>query len=239
MGNFWKDASIYSILVVTCCIYSLFLPFYPKLAQEKGLSLSGIGLMFSINPFANLISTLILGKYMVTIGRKLVLILGLIFSGLSLVFIAPLSLSNYESMIILTVLSRILVGLSISFTFISCTAIFATDYPGQAQIMIGRMEAAISIGFILGPQLGAIFYSLSLLYSCLTFSALTFIFALVFWRAIGELRLYKVQNEEISVISLCKKPVFLYLENYFITWLVHGLFIFIRNAFNNFRTSFR
>ena len=74
MGQISKQVTIYLSLLLVFCSFTLISPFYPEIAQDKGLPLWMIGVIFSLNPLAQLITSLLLSKYMVLIGRKIVLI---------------------------------------------------------------------------------------------------------------------------------------------------------------------
>ena len=171
MGAILKEATIYICLIIVCCNYTIILPFFPKLAEDKGLSISLIGTILSINPFVNLISTFFLKKYMKNIGRKKVLISSLAFTVFSALVLSSIEKVNYTGVIVLSLLSKMLVGLSLSCIFVSVSAIFAVDYPEKLQIMLGRMEASISAGLFIGPLIGAFFEMVDLFISLLIFGS--------------------------------------------------------------------
>ncbi len=59
--------SVYTFL--TYAYYSLFSPFYPGIATEKGMSDTEIGIIFGVYPFVILILSPFFGKYVITYAQ--------------------------------------------------------------------------------------------------------------------------------------------------------------------------
>ena len=66
---------IFGIGIFATFIQSVLPPFYPKIAEEKGVSFFMVGLVFSINPAVSSISSPIFGMLLAKLGRKRVLIM--------------------------------------------------------------------------------------------------------------------------------------------------------------------
>ena len=225
MGFHLKEFTIYASLTLVFITYNLIVSFYPRAAIEKGLSLTTIGAILIINPIANLLCTFFLSKYMIKFGRKSVLCMGVIFSSISILFLAPIHECDYTLVIILSVISRAMVGISLSCALLSSTAILSSDYPGEIEIKLGRMEASIAVGLFFGPLIGAALDSGNLLHSLLIFSVVPLGLSGVFWYTLGELREYHALNTKIGAMALCFRPVRFYAENLSCTWSVLGFFI--------------
>jgi MFS family permease len=64
-------------LVVLCALmftvssmYTIITPFYPQRAEEAGVTLTVIGLIFSLNPIGNALICVPTGRYLKQIGRR-------------------------------------------------------------------------------------------------------------------------------------------------------------------------
>ena len=171
-----KQIAIYIGMMLVCSTYTLTASFYPKVVQKKGMSILLIGIMVSLNPLANLISSVILGKYMNAIGRKNVLIGCFVTTAASLVVLCPLEICNLTQAIIISIFSRVFGGIGAGCAFTAVITIFVSDYPDRTQIMISRMEIASGIGYILGPLIGSALFLLNLFIALLVVGILIFIY---------------------------------------------------------------
>lgn len=207
MGKISKQVAMYISLLLVCCTFTLISPFYPEIARKRGLPLWMIGVMFSLNPFAQLISSIFLGKYMIRIGRKLVLISSFLFTSAAMIMLSPIELVDLRYLTILSILARLLGGVGAGCVFNSITTIFISDYPDQIQIMLGRMEAAVGLGLILGPLIGTALYLINLQVALLIVGGLILAFSPIAWKIVGTLTEYNVPDININRIKLFKKPV--------------------------------
>lgn len=127
----------------------LVIPVMPTIMNELGITGSTVGLMVAAFAIAQLIFSPIAGKWTDTIGRKKMIVVGLIIFAISEFFFAIGT--NVEMLFI----SRILGGISGAFIMPAVTAFIAdittvTERPRA----LGLMSAAISTGFIIGPGVG-------------------------------------------------------------------------------------
>ena len=202
-----KQIAIYIGLLLVCAAYSMVAPFYPQIAERKGVPIWLIGVIFSLNPLFNLITSLVLGKFMNTIGRKNIIVSCFIFVAGSMIFISPIEDCNMNQLIILSSISRILGGIGGGCIFTAGITIFISDYPDKIQTMIGRMEVALGLGIILGPLIGTTLYLLNLLVSMLIVGSIIFIYSLVSWKMLGTFREYEIQEVNINKFLLLTRPV--------------------------------
>ncbi|KAL3049723.1 hypothetical protein OYC64_009055 [Pagothenia borchgrevinki] len=72
--------SVASVNFSSMICYSILGPFFPTEAVKKGASQTVIGLIFGCYAVFNLIASLIMGKYIVQIGAKFMLVAGLFVS---------------------------------------------------------------------------------------------------------------------------------------------------------------
>ena len=207
MGLLSKQIAIYISLLLVCSTFTLISPFYPAIARSKGIPLWLIGIFMSLNPLANLITSMILGKYMVLIGRKIVILGSFIATALSMFILSPIEECDSSTVIILTIIARILGGIGAGCVFMSVATVFISDYPDDIQIMLGRMEAAIGLGFILGPLIGSALYLINLAFALIVVGALILLFSPIAWKMLGTFKDYEVNNITINRTKLFLKPV--------------------------------
>lgn len=207
MTQISKQIAIYTSLLLVFATFTLISPFYPKIAQDKGLSLWMIGIMFSLNPLAQLITSIFLGRYMVRIGRKKIVISTFLFTSASMIVLSPIEEVDLATLVILTVIARILSGIGAGCILTSITTIFISDYPDDLQTMLGRMEAAVGVGLIAGPLIGTALYLINLLAALLIVGLLILAFSPFAWNMLGTFKEYDVKNLHIDRIKLFMKPV--------------------------------
>ena len=65
------------------CYFSLFVPFFPGEARQKGMNQTKVGSIFSIFQLVQLIASPIFGKYMDAIGLRFLFVAGLFLSSTS------------------------------------------------------------------------------------------------------------------------------------------------------------
>ncbi|XP_026142352.1 MFS-type transporter SLC18B1 isoform X2 [Carassius auratus] len=127
--------SMASINFSSMICYSILGPFFPNEAKKKGVSQAMIGLIFGIYALCTLVGSLILGKYIVQIGAKFMIVAGLFISSGSTVLFGFLDqVSDGTVFIVLCFITR-----DISFSQ-------------------GFMEIFTGLGLILGPPLGGWLY---------------------------------------------------------------------------------
>ena len=225
MGSVGKQVAIYIGLLLVACTFSLIAPFYPNLAQSKGVPLWLIGIIFSAYPLSTLISSLLLGKYMVLLGRKLVLLSSFLLIAASMVVLSPIEHLEFTPFVILSFAARILGGAGAGCIYTSVLSVFISDYPDCVQKMVGRMEAAVGLGLILGPLLGTVLYLIDLLTALITVGVITFLFFPIAWKMIGRFKPYDINSINIDRVALALKPV-IFIQKIFLTLLVTIAFMF-------------
>ena len=76
------SAIIYTLVLVSflsILSFSQMAPFYPLQAKEKGVSVFFVGFVLSSNAVTYIISCVLGGRYLHTIGREIAIIVGLLF----------------------------------------------------------------------------------------------------------------------------------------------------------------
>ncbi len=135
----------------------LAVPIMPSLAKEMHLSGGVMGYLISVFAFAQLLASPITGVWVDTIGRKKMIVFGLLlFSFSELLF-------GIGNQVWVLFLSRILGGISDAFIMPAVTAYIAdrTTLEDRAKVL-GYQAAAVSAGFLIGPGLGGLIANLGI-----------------------------------------------------------------------------
>uniref|UniRef100_A0A8C2JJZ2 Solute carrier family 18 member B1 n=1 Tax=Cyprinus carpio TaxID=7962 RepID=A0A8C2JJZ2_CYPCA len=139
--------------------YSILGPFFPNEAKKKGVSQAMIGLIFGIYALCTLVGSLILGKYIVQIGAKFMIVAGLFVSSGSTVLFGFLDqVSDGTIFIVLCFITRCVNAIGFSAAVTSSFAVSAKVFPDNIATVLGFMEIFTGLGLILGPLLGGWLY---------------------------------------------------------------------------------
>ncbi|XP_053701247.1 MFS-type transporter SLC18B1 [Synchiropus splendidus] len=151
--------SMASVNFSSMICYSILGPFFPNEALKKGASQTVIGLIFGCYAICNLGSSLILGKYIVTIGAKLMLIGGLfISSGCTILFGLLDRVPSGPAFITLCFIVRSVDAVGFAAAMTSSFAHTAKIFPNNVATVLGSLEIFTGLGLILGPPVGGWFY---------------------------------------------------------------------------------
>ncbi|KAK2879105.1 hypothetical protein Q8A67_019896 [Cirrhinus molitorella] len=139
--------------------YSILGPFFPNEAKKKGVSQAMIGLIFGIYALCTLVGSLILGKYIVQIGAKFMIVAGLfVSSGCTVLFGFLDQVSDVTVFIVLCFITRCINAIGFSAAVTSSFAVSAKVFPDNIATVLGFMEIFTGLGLILGPPLGGWLY---------------------------------------------------------------------------------
>lgn len=144
-------ALLLSNLFVAFVGIGLVIPVLPTIMNEMNLNGSVVGYMVAAFAIAQLIVSPFAGKWTDKIGRKPMILLGLIiFSFSELLF-------GVGQTVEVLFISRILGGVSSAFIMPAVTAFIADITTDQNRPkLLGYMSAAINTGFIIGPGIGGL-----------------------------------------------------------------------------------
>lgn len=143
---------VYLVLVNLFIVFlgvGLIVPVMPTLMREMSLEGKTMGYLVAAFSFAQLLMSPIAGKWVDSIGRKKLIVIGMFIFGLS-----EMLFGLGQDVKVLYV-SRILGGISAAFIMPAITAFVAdvTSLRERPKAM-GYVAAAISAGFIIGPGIG-------------------------------------------------------------------------------------
>ncbi|XP_021429467.2 MFS-type transporter SLC18B1 isoform X1 [Oncorhynchus mykiss] len=151
--------SMASVNFSSMICYSILGPFFPNEAMKKGASQTVIGLIFGCYALCNLMGSLVLGKYIVQIGAKVMLISGLfVSSGCTILFGLLDRVPEGATFITLCFIIRSVDALGFSAAMTSSFAISAKVFPNNIATVLGSLEIFTGLGLILGPPIGGWLY---------------------------------------------------------------------------------
>ncbi len=142
--------ALVGVMLVAMTGFGIFLPIFPFLALSTGASAAGITWAMGAYSFGQLIASPLWGRLSDRIGRKPILIAGLIATSLSYVMLA------YAETVLQMGMARFFGGLmagNVGAAFAAAADL--ADEKTRARNM-GLLGAAIGFGFIAGPALGAV-----------------------------------------------------------------------------------
>ncbi|XP_047467683.1 MFS-type transporter SLC18B1 [Mugil cephalus] len=151
--------SMASVNFSSMICYSILGPFFPTEAVKKGASQTMIGLIFGSYAVCNLIGSLVLGKYIVQIGAKFMLITGLfVSSGCTILFGLLDRVPEGPVFITLCFIVRSIDAVGFAGAMTSSFALTAKIFPDNVATVLGSLEIFTGLGLILGPPVGGWFY---------------------------------------------------------------------------------
>lgn len=178
------DRASQTILFLTVFLdllgFGIVIPFLPMFAERLGVSTFGIGWILAVYSLAQLLFAPVLGRVSDRVGRRPIIMLGLLGSALGYLIYA--SANSFE----LLLLSRALHG-ACAATVPTAQAYIAdtTTDAGRARGM-GLIGAAFGLGFVLGPALGGLLGHSSLRVPVFFASVLTFANLIFAWQRLPE-----------------------------------------------------
>ncbi|WP_071396299.1 MFS transporter [Bacillus tuaregi] len=148
-NNKFTLAILLNIIFLTFLGISLVIPVMPTIMNELYISGTVVGYLVAAFALAQLLVSPIAGRWVDQFGRKIMIIIGLLFFSLSEY------LFGIGKVVEVLFFSRILGGISAAFIMPAVTAYIADITTIQKRPKaLGYMSAAISTGFIAGPGIG-------------------------------------------------------------------------------------
>lgn len=144
------------IMVINALAYGTIIPLLYKYTATFGIRPFGLSLLFASFSLAQFISTPILGRLSDKFGRKPVLLICLLGTGLSLFLFA-----SAQSVFVLF-LARILDGVTGGNVSVAQAIIADTTKGEERAKAFGLLGASFGFGFLFGPAIGGLLSSISL-----------------------------------------------------------------------------
>uniref|UniRef100_A0A8C7X0K2 Solute carrier family 18 member B1 n=1 Tax=Oryzias sinensis TaxID=183150 RepID=A0A8C7X0K2_9TELE len=151
--------SMASVNFSSMLCYSILGPFFPNEAVKKGASQTVVGLIFGSYAICNLIGSLVLGRYIVQIGTKFMLVAGLFVSaGCTIMFGLLDRVPAGPTFIALCFIVRSVDAVGFAAAMTSTFAMTAKIFPNNVATVLGSLEVFTGLGLIVGPPVGGWFY---------------------------------------------------------------------------------
>ena len=141
--------------------YSLMSPFYPVVAKQKGIAISTIGYIIGTFAFVSMFSCLCVGYLLKrVVGAKTVISICTCLIVVSTFIMGYIKgVQDINAFIGLSFLAQILGGIGAGGNSTVTLATLSQFDNHEREKYIGWLEGAFGLGFILGPLLGALLYS--------------------------------------------------------------------------------
>ncbi|XP_068195036.1 MFS-type transporter SLC18B1 isoform X2 [Antennarius striatus] len=151
--------SVASVNFSSMICYSILGPFFPNEAVKKGANQTVIGLIFGCYAVCNLIGSLILGRYIVQIGAKFMLVAGLfVSSGCTIMFGLLTRVPSGAPFIALCFVVRSIDAVGFAGAMTSSFSMVAKMFPNKVATVLGSLEIFTGLGLIVGPPFGGWLY---------------------------------------------------------------------------------
>ncbi|EAS00340.2 MFS transporter (macronuclear) [Tetrahymena thermophila SB210] len=155
--NFIFSVILAGLFTTSLCL-SIIGPFFPLKASDYDIEQQMVGIIYSGFPLGAISCTFLIHKQM-SLHRKPFMITGIVFQVIAMIGFATLFLWNSKSLIIcLAFLYRVFQGIGLSMFEAPSLSFLPLLFNRQLDEKIGLMEGVQSIGFMLGPLLGSLFY---------------------------------------------------------------------------------
>ncbi|MEW5550581.1 MFS transporter [Peribacillus frigoritolerans] len=172
---------VLSSLFIAYVGIGLVVPVMPSIAEELSLSGATVGYLYASMAVAQLLASPLTGSWVDTIGRKKMIVIGLLlFSFSKLLF-------GFGNETWVLFVSRLLGGVSEAFIMPAVITYIAdkTTMANRAKAL-GYQSAAISLGFIIGPAIGGFIAELGIRAPFFFAAAISFIAAIVIFIVLEE-----------------------------------------------------
>ena len=160
MTKTWNLLGLLLANTLGCSVYSIVAPYLPDEAKKKEITSGTVGLMLSGYPVAALFTSFFLGKYIGSIGRTRVILLGCILESISTLAYSSLPSASYTMFMLLGFSLRVVQGVGCGCLATATLAIITSEYRDKLQECLGLMQISFGIGFMLGPLGASALYTL-------------------------------------------------------------------------------
>ena len=154
--------AVFLILVfLGACLFSVVAPFFPQRAIEKGMSQTVAGLVIGSMQLIQFFASVLFAFSMFHFGLKFMLVNGILLASVCSVLFGVLDLGPAGTdFTLLCFFTRIVQGFGVSAYYISCFTMSAILFTDNYGLVVGLLETAIALGFLLGPTIGGALFSL-------------------------------------------------------------------------------
>lgn len=185
----------------------LMAPFYPTVAEHRGISPVLVGLVFSAMPGSGFVLSLVLPTVLQRISKRGAMLLGCMLQTLAMLLMAvSFYLPRYEFFAV-GLISRIFSGISLGLVQTSAYSLVVSTYPRQTKEVFSALGMCAGVSVMLGPVVSAP------LYAALGFTAIFYAASGVF--LLSSALVYFVKEEKVvssaesgkvGLLGLLSKP---------------------------------
>jgi len=203
-----RQLNIFMIVMVSTWASSLtvclFPPFFPAIAESKGVSASGYGFIIGTNCLTAFIVTPIIGNHLNLIGVKFAYCAGMLFGGVccalagSLEFFEPGS-----SFLAVAICIRIMHAVGNALVITSSFTYMACEFPTAVAKVFSLTRVVMNVSQLAGPWVGGMLYELDGFY--LPFLVMGIIQIIISVWSLFGLPVPDTEDDEGSVSPLRKK----------------------------------
>ncbi|CAG9331757.1 SLC18B1_9 [Blepharisma stoltei] len=202
-----KKITILSSNFLTFVAYGVLGPFFPKVADSKGVSQWTIGIIFSIVPIVSIPTMAFVNAYMYKMGRRFTYLISLFLQGVSMILLCFLESLDETDLVIVSVISRLILGVATGFIWVSTFAIVTTEFKDHITEAIGHMESAVGLGLVGGPLIGTALYVIGGFSTIfITIGTVFMVFVPIAFFSLNHLEQYLPSQEKVGAIKLFWKP---------------------------------
>ncbi|XP_068717087.1 MFS-type transporter SLC18B1-like [Montipora capricornis] len=151
--------SLLLVYVFTFSAITLYLPFFPSEARDKGVSETVVGFIFGTYPFVIFVSSPLFGHLIPKYNDAFVLFTGIaVFSGSQILFGFSGMISDETVFAVVCFALRATSGMGGAAAETSAISIIMEQFPKNVGSITGAVETFVGIGHCLGPVLGGFLY---------------------------------------------------------------------------------
>lgn len=214
---------LFLIMFLVMVGFGIIIPVIPFFAEDMGANPTELGLLMAVYSFMQLISAPIWGRVSDKIGRKPVMMIGIL--GLSVSFILMAISSQLWMLFIARIIGGLLSSANMPTTMAYVADITSEEDRGKGMGIIG---AATGLGFIFGPAIGGLFSKTSLnmpFYLAAASSFITFLLVLfVLKESLSKEKRGQHADKKSSIWSSFSGSLsILYILQWFISLSLSGL----------------
>lgn len=214
---------LFLIMFLVMVGFGIIIPVMPFFAEDMGANPTELGLLMAVYSFMQLISAPIWGRVSDKIGRKPVMMIGIL--GLSVSFILMAISSQLWMLFIARIIGGLLSSANMPTTMAYVADITSEEDRGKGMGIIG---AATGLGFIFGPAIGGLFSKTSLnmpFYLAAASSFITFLLVLfVLKESLSKEKRGQHADKKSSIWSSFSGSLsILYILQWFISLSLSGL----------------
>jgi MFS family permease len=156
-----RQLRIFCIVMMTTCVSSLtvclFPPFFPAVAESKGVSATGYGLIIGTNCLVAFLVTPFIGNNLNNIGVKFAYICGLILGGVCCILSGLLEfIQPGPTFMAVAVSIRIVHAIGNAFVITSSFTYNACEFPNSMGKIFSLTRTAMNVAQMGGPWLGGV-----------------------------------------------------------------------------------